>query len=172
MVKNTTGGNKQKGQARKSGSSSNKNIRLSTSDEERYAMVSRLYGGKICEVHTDNNLKLKCVIRGKFSGKFKRNNAISAGTIVLVGLRSWEKETTVCDLMEVYDASEVQYIQNLPNINFAFYANASKAPGDEIFANPNAGDDFIMEEDEDMPKASSVKTVTVFDEDDIDYDNI
>jgi len=153
MVRNTVGGNKQKGQARKNAIAKNNFIRLSESDEEKYAMVTRLYGGKLCEVITDNDIKLKCVIRGKFSGKFKRSNTISAGSIVLVGMRDWEAEATTCDLLEVYDLNDVQYIRTLPNVNFKFCDGATTGQTDEMFSNAPIAPQFVPDE-EDMNQTS------------------
>jgi hypothetical protein len=60
-----------------------------------------------------------CHIRGKFTGRSKRENALSQGTWVLIGLRQWdaekefaskvsktEKNIQKCDLLEIYSSSE------------------------------------------------------------------
>jgi hypothetical protein len=61
-----------------------------------------------------------CHIRGKFTGRSKRENALSQGTWVLVGLRQWDAEKEFaskasktekkniqkCDLLEIYSSSE------------------------------------------------------------------
>ena len=97
MVKNTFGGNKHKGQARKtilSGKQSTK-LRVAKEDGEMYAQVIKILGGPVCSV--------TCIIRGKF--RSKRDNFVKTGTWVLVGLRSWMSEKEgggICDLLEVY----------------------------------------------------------------------
>jgi len=168
MVKNTIGGNKQKGMARKNTTSTNKQIRLSTSVAERYARVTRMYGGKLCEVITDNNLNLKCAIRGKFSGKYKRSNTIAPGSIILVGLREWESEATICDLMEVYDPTDVQIIRSLPNINLKFDDSTTSEQGDDLFADSSVGQQFIPDEDDIVEKVDTANYV----DDDIDFSMI
>jgi hypothetical protein len=60
-----------------------------------------------------------CQIRGKFTGRSKRENALGQGTWVLIGLRQWdadkefakvssktEKKIQKCDLLEIYSSSE------------------------------------------------------------------
>ena len=61
-----------------------------------------------------------CHIRGKFTGRSKRENALSQGTWVLIGLRQWDadkefalktskipgKSIQKCDLLEIYTPAE------------------------------------------------------------------
>ena len=123
MVRNEGGGNKMKHLARKhvNGSSQqqNKFLRVSQSKEEIYAYIVRLLGNSMCLVKCVDGYERLCHIRGKFTGRSKRENALSQGTWVLIGLRQWdaekefaskvsktEKKIQKCDLLEIYSASE------------------------------------------------------------------
>ena len=115
MVKNVTGGNKQKGQARKNSTTSRQVSKLRVVEEEGevYAQVSAMLGNGMCHVETEA-YKLLCIIRGKFRGRGKRDNILKKGTWVLVGLREWDSTPATatgsgagakfqkCDLLEVY----------------------------------------------------------------------
>ncbi len=114
MVKNTCGGNKQKGFARKDAHVSKSKTRLSTDHNELYAKVTKLFGGKICQVITADDQELKCTIRGKFSGKFKRANLLTINSFVLVGLHDFNSSNPSCDLLEIYDQSDLSSLPNLP----------------------------------------------------------
>jgi initiation factor 1A len=123
MVRNEGGGNKMKHLARKhvNGSSqqANKFLRVSQCKEEVYAHVLRILGNSMCLVKCFDGYERLCHIRGKFTGRSKRENALSQGTWVLVGLRQWDAEKEFaskvsktdkniqkCDLLEIYSSSE------------------------------------------------------------------
>ena len=123
MVRNEGGGNKMKHLARKhvNGSSqqANKFLRVSLCKDEIYAYILRLLGNSMCMVKCVDGYERLCHIRGKFTGRSKRENALSQGTWVLVGLRQWDaekefaskvsktdKKVQKCDLLEIYSSSE------------------------------------------------------------------
>jgi initiation factor 1A len=123
MVRNEGGGNKMKHLARKhvNGSSQqqNKFLRVSQSKDEIYAYIVRLLGNSMCLVKCVDGYERLCHIRGKFTGRSKRENALSQGTWVLIGLRQWDAEKEFaskvsktdkniqkCDLLEIYSSSE------------------------------------------------------------------
>jgi len=116
MPRNTGGGNKAKKFASKSFIISDRATRFASVDGEAYAVVQRMLGGSICEVLCIDGVTRLCVIRGKFSGKGKRDNRLSRGSWVLVGLRNWEitsKDKPKCDLLEVYnDGDKGKLIKN------------------------------------------------------------
>jgi initiation factor 1A len=122
MVKNTTGGNKSKGFARKElNVSSNNKLRLSESENEKYAHITKMFGNGICEALCEDSKTRKCIIRGKFrGGKGKRNSFIVVGTIVLVGIRDWETDSDKCDLLEVYNQNEVDQLKHHPKVPYDF----------------------------------------------------
>lgn len=111
MVKNTTGGSKTKGQARKVVSAPKTfALRLAQNEFELYAVVTKILGNGMCHVYCHDGLTRLCHIRGKFRGKNgKRDNFVRTGSWILTGLREWEiskmtdsKKLQNCDLLEVY----------------------------------------------------------------------
>ncbi len=114
--KNSFGGNKTKKAARKNlkdGDNFNKKIRyIINSDEELYAIVTKIVGNGMCNVICHDNIERLCIIRQKFSGRNKQRNLISVGSWVIVGKRTWESvkqnKLEKCDLLEIYDNSEKQ----------------------------------------------------------------
>ena len=117
MVKNEAGGCKGKKVARKHATKGKNELRLSSSSEEKYAIVKRLLGNT-CDVICDDGKERRCIIRGKFTGRNKRDNMLDCGTYILVGLREWtvediatvdksnNKNVRYCDLLEVYNSME------------------------------------------------------------------
>jgi hypothetical protein len=135
MVKNL-GGNKAKGFARKSFAKSDNALRISQEEAEVYSQVTKIYGGKMCQVTTIDGIEMICHIRGKFSGRGKRDNFISNGTWLLVGKREWEKESTNgkllnCDVIEVYNESDKNNLKNtITSVNWSlFISNDTKMLG-------------------------------------------
>lgn len=106
MVKNTFGGKNAKKFARSSNNAGDRNkLRIAEEEGEMYAIVTKMLGNG-CNVHCIDGVNRLCLISGKFKGKNKSMNMISAGTWVLIGLREWEtvkdKSISKCDLCEVY----------------------------------------------------------------------
>jgi initiation factor 1A len=133
MVKNTTGGNKAKGFARKNQVKSSNVLRVSHDEAEVYAQVTKVLGGAMCHVCDLEGTNMLCHIRGKFRGRGKRDNFIENGTWVLVGLREWEKEPTNgklmnCDILEVYNDYDKERLKStVTTINWNnFIANDNK----------------------------------------------
>lgn len=134
MVKNTTGGNKSKGQARKFLTAPVKNVlRVSQDECELYAQVTKNLGNGMCHVICIDGETRLCHIRGKFRGRGKRDNFIGLGSWLLVGLREWELDKTSksktgkmtnCDLLEVYDERDKQRLKDNTTEDWsAFVAN-------------------------------------------------
>ena len=112
MVINEKGGCKGKKVARKHLTKGKNELRLSHSSNEKYAIVKKLLGNT-CDVICDDGKERRCMIRGKFTGRNKRDNMIDSGVYILVGLREWvnegaggQKNLNYCDLLEVYNSSE------------------------------------------------------------------
>lgn len=117
MVKNTTGGTKTKGLARKHQyDGSDARLRLPTNELEVVACVTKMLGNGMCEIYTNKDVRLIGHIRNKFRGRQKRNNMISASMIVLIGLREWENPMKNCDILTIYEDSQVSQLKNMPNI--------------------------------------------------------
>lgn len=149
MGKNLFGGGKSRKGARNRQNEvvTQKATRYSNEESEVYACVTRLLGGPNCEVKcVDGKLRF-CVIRSKFRGRGKRDNTLTSGTWVLIGLRDWESRTdnklSRCDLLEVYTAADKQRLKNtVKDVNWGNLAG--------IGADPEfASDDEIDFDDQD-----------------------
>ena len=126
MVKNTAGGCNGKKVARKHTTKSKNELRLSKSSDEKYAIVKKLLGNT-CDVICDDGVNRRCIIRGKFTGRNKRDNMIDSGIYVLIGLREWvdegvrsrqsdENNVKYCDLLEVYNSMERDILRRTHNV--------------------------------------------------------
>ena len=120
MVKNKKGGSKHKKMARKNVSSNNyENIKLveSTNKYELYACVTRLLGNGMAEVLCNDEKKRLLIIRGKFCGRNRRDNQITLGSLVLVGIREWEvvkkNKLPKSDLLYVYSKTQTSELKAL-----------------------------------------------------------
>jgi len=114
MVRNTNGGNNGKKFARKHASGNIKaglKLRVSEDEGELYAVTTKMLGNNMFHAIAIDGLQYLCHIRGKFSGRGRRDNTINVGTWVLIGLRSWSNTTPdkdgklkqqQSDLLEVY----------------------------------------------------------------------
>ncbi len=135
MVRNLAGGTKTKGLARKHQTAGrNTKLRVPEEELEHIVCVTKMLGNGMCEIFTNNNVRLICHIPGKFRGKNKRHNLITPQTIVLVGLREWEKIPKNCDLLTVYDESHVKELKTIPSIdmdNILKLKNQNIQTGDE-----------------------------------------
>lgn len=139
MVKNTNGGKGAKGLARKlSSSNDNHRLRVSVSDDEKYAFVKQMLGNGMCSVVTNDDISLICHIRSKFRGRSKRNNFVTKNSIVLVGIRDWENPSKNCDLLELYDDNDLIQLKKLPSINLSLFDSLSS------FNIISSNDDFLF----------------------------
>jgi initiation factor 1A len=132
MVKNTQGGNRHKAFARKhTTSKSNSKLRVSQDEGELYAIVTKLLGNNMFHCQCiDRTLRLGH-IRGKFTGRGKRDNLIVSGTWVLVGIREWDTENDSklsksgksklpqCDLLEVYSDVDKERLKDSVSENWS-----------------------------------------------------
>jgi len=117
MVKNTTGGTGTKSLARKHQSAGDGcHLRLPECELEIVACVTKMLGNGMCEVYTNNNIRLIGHIRNSFRGKNKRHNLISPPCIVMIGLHEWEKAPKNCNIMVVYSTNQVEQLRNIPTI--------------------------------------------------------
>jgi translation initiation factor 1A len=162
MVKNTFGGNKHKGQARKFVVTNTKQVaktRFAIEDGELYAQVVKYLGNGMCHVLCHDEKTRLCHIRGKFRGRGKRDNMITNGKWVLIGIRDYESEKAVgkldnCDLLDVYSDQDKERLKNqIQTVNWSqFILN------DRVNTNTNEGDtiddgfDFTDEKEDEYKK--------------------
>jgi len=184
MVKNF-GGNKAKGYARKNMSGGSHALRLSQDPAEVYAQTIKICGGSICRIIDLTGKEMTCHIRGKFRGRGKRDNLISPGTWLLVGLRDWEKEPSEgkllnCDLIEVYSQIDKDRLKNIATtVNWSlFISNDTKSintTSSDTAASDIQFSDSKTHEYEELIEASLLGKTTIIstdDGDEIDVDDI
>jgi hypothetical protein len=119
MVKNS-GGNKAKKQARKTVGLPTvvQNVRYVKEEGELYAVITKIYGGKTCQIMCDDGVSRRCTIRRKFMMSRRGDNALAVGTWLMAGLYDWEKRadgTQNCDILEVYSAGEKEKLKQTVN---------------------------------------------------------
>ena len=116
MVKNERGGGNAKRQGRKHVINKKVELRKSENELEEYACVTTMYGNGL-KVITEKGKEMFCVMRGKFTGKNRRQNNIMVGSWILIGLREWEKEQKNCDLLAVYDRDDKNELMSQPGLD-------------------------------------------------------
>jgi len=145
MVKNTHGGSGHKKFGRKytTGAKSNK-LRISEDEGEIYAIATKMLGNGMFHCFCMDGETRLGHIRGKFTGRGKRDNMVEIGKWVLVGLREWDissdKPSTLkssdkreklqqCDLLEVYNDGDKQRIRDTVDEDWSLLDNndASRA---------------------------------------------
>jgi len=151
MVKNTHGGNKHKSQGRKfvNAKSSNK-LRVAENEGELYSIVIKMCGNGMCHTYCIDGVVRLCHIRGKFSGRGKRDNFVEVGKWVLVGEREWDigssadktktEKLLKCDLLEVYNDLDKERLQDTISMDWNILSSqdvtkkrdVGDALGDEI----------------------------------------
>ena len=181
MVKNATGGNKSKKQARSTSSAPQQNIRKAKEEGEIYAAVTKIFGGPNCQVMCNDGISRSCIIRNKFKTRGKRDNNITLGSWILVGIRDWEVRsdgTQKCDLLEVYSHSEKDKLKQIEVCDFKHLNSVSDTITDnkhnskdqlEFSSSLNAYDKNNISEDEqgsgDEERSSSDDEVSTLKED-------
>lgn len=183
MVKNTHGGNKSKGMARKGFIKKANSLRIAQEDGEIYAQAVKVMGGAIASATDVDGAPLEVHIRGKFRGRGKRDNFISPGTWLLVGLHSWEGDKTTgvrkCDLLEVYNEDDKNRLrETVTSVNWSKFVSADtkiisatdKFESDIVFT------DDVTQEYEDLinnelNNSKNTKT-TIIDDEEIDFNDI
>lgn len=117
MVKNSFGGNKTKGMARKMlQAPKSKKLRVSEIPEEVYGRVENVLGNGTFNVYCIDKVLRLGHIRGKFKGRGKRDNTVKKNGWVLIGLTDWGKSANSkkiehCELLEVYSDDEVEKLK-------------------------------------------------------------
>ena len=179
MVKNLHGGTGTKSLARKHQvKHKSDHIRLPESEDEQFAYVEKMLGNGMCEVYTNDNLRLIGHIRNKFRGRQKRHNTITKGMILLVGLRTWESTSKNCDVLTIYDDNDIKQIKNKPDISID---NIIKMQSSNTFIDTSKNNEDIFEfteaqdEDEDEKELKNENITSKFTidvEEEIDLDDI
>jgi initiation factor 1A len=191
MVKNTSGGSKSKGMARKNvnGAKQPSKLRVIAEEGELFAVVVKILGGSICSVVGMDNVERHCHIRGKFRGGHRRDNMLKAGTLVLVGdwgfTSSKAGKAPECDLLEVYSDIEKERLKkSVTNVNWSFanVADSSKSTDefnldddDDLFSKDTTQDEYAaLMKAAIKAESKGAKTTIAFDTDEgnVDIDDI
>jgi len=168
MVKNTHGGSGHKKFGRKhTVSKPNNKLRIALEEGEDYAIVTKMLGNNMFHCHCIDNIVRLGHIRGKFAGRGKRDNMISCGTWVLIGVREWDldkKETAggklqQCDLLEVYSESDKDYLKDTVDANWFILMNndSSRTKTGTILDNNDDGDGFNFITEKDMERQKFIE---------------
>jgi translation initiation factor IF-1 len=191
--KNLHGGAGYKKFARKhntsSTSSSNTFVRTSKDDNELYAIATKMLGNNMFQCHCIDNIVRICCIRGKFSGRNKRDNTIVPGTWILIGLREWEntsssnvKKLQQCDLLEIYSGISKERLKELEDRNWSILNSNDLSKVDTLATNDDGNDfEFMTDRDEEIMrlndemksnKTTIIKIVEETEDEDINIDDI
>lgn len=189
--KNVHGGSGHKKFARKhtsGGSSSNSFIRTSQDPNEIYAIATKMLGNNMFHCHCIDNKVRLCHIRGRFGGRNKRDNIISAGTWILVGLREWEnsadsKKLQQCDLLEIYSGILKERLKELEDCNWSILNANDLSKVDNAIVESEDDFKFMTDRDEEIMrlneemKSNASKKITMIeenaeDDEDINIDDI
>ena len=103
MVKNSKGGKHSKAKAHKHEAiKKERALVIKESPLEHYGCITKVYGGRLCDVINNDMQEYKLHVRGKF-----RCNMVKVGTIVLFGERDFASDKTNVDLLYVYEDREI-----------------------------------------------------------------
>jgi translation initiation factor 1A len=126
MVKNVYGGNKHKSQARKNTVKTSIRLRVAENEGELYGVVIKMLGNGMFHVHCIDDITRLGHIRGKFSGRGKRDNIVEIGKWVLIGEREWDISSTdktnknlKCDLLNVYNELDKEKLMDTVSKNWS-----------------------------------------------------
>ena len=151
MVKNLKGGSKSKQMGRKFVTAPvDRKVRLIHEEGELYAVVTKLLGNGMFTANDIEGKERLVVMRNKFRGKGKRDNAVMLGSWVMIGERDFETGSKPkCDLLEVYTDIEKQKLKKSGNPIFLLlkseYDNAGESNLDDGIAFSNEDTDKYKE---------------------------
>lgn len=164
MVKNTSGGTKTKGLARKhvkSAGGGGAALRLPEEQLEVIVAVDSMLGNGMCRVFNENGDSFIAHIRNKFRGRHKRANLICKNSIILCGYREWEKPYKNLDVIFIYDDYNINQLRENPTINII---NICKRISNQYTNNDQTNDpilnDFIFTNDHEPLPTPTTPTPT------------
>lgn len=161
MVKNNTGGNKGKKGARKNmggagGGGGGGDVRRVKDPNEMYAVVTKIYSGRKCDVIGTDGKTYSCNVRGKFlKGRRGGDASITIGAWLMVGFYDWEVRadgSKNCDLLEIYTFIEKDKLRQLEGRNLAAIMHVGDMAGTE---NDCTFSNFRVDEAEEEDASSS-----------------
>ena len=132
MVKNVSGGKRAKAVGRKHETAAPTRLRTADDPAELYAIVTKLWGNGLLQVTCVDGVSRQCVIRQKFRGRRARDNRVSIGSGLLVGLREFETHQDKCDLLEVYTAADVERLRLMDSSWTALLGDKERDDAEEL----------------------------------------
>lgn len=164
MVKNTQGGSSHKKFGRKHTTSSTSNrLRVSEDEGELFAIATKMLGNGMFHCLCIDGATRLCHIRGKFSGRGKRDNAVVSGKWVLIGLREWDitsetqkgksstKKMQQCDLLEVYGDVDKQRLRETVLVDWGML-DSGDITRDTIKSSAGYDDNVVFGTDQDFDR--------------------
>jgi translation initiation factor 1A len=154
MVKNKKGGRNNRKMASKHAQPTNTTrTRFAKDEDEMYAKVVRMLGGRRAEIICNDKKTRILEIRKKFGGRNKRDNFIAQDSVVLVGVRSWEHrqegKKEKADLLYVYSTGQLERLKNEAHIDDAILPNSMTVDDKEemcfIISNTETWEDKLSE---------------------------
>lgn len=159
--KNTQGGSKFKSMARKDmGGKGDGKLLLSSDPLEKYTMVTKMLGNGMFYAIDEEEIQYLGHIRNKFRGKSKRQNMISVGSVILLGLREWENPHKTGDLIHIYDPHDIE------SLHLSFPTNDKNAD------NPDIAFDYTASDGEDVEVSNITANAKMNDTEVIGFDEI
>tara|TARA_Y200000002_G_C22685447_1_gene665794 strand:+ start:177 stop:704 length:528 start_codon:yes stop_codon:yes gene_type:complete len=175
MVKNTTGGGRTKGLARKHqrAQQTSSHLRIPEEEGEEIGYIKKMLGNGMCEIYNNDNVRLIGHIRNKFRGRQKRHNTIQANDIVLIGLRLWESTKKNCDILTIYDDNDINQLKVKPDIKMDTILQLQSE--NTRFSSKESELEFVEETEEELAntlKQSAELQFELEETDDINMDDI
>ena len=170
MVKNTTGGSSHKKFGRKftnnSVAKAGYKLRISEDEGELYCIVTKNLGNNMFHCCSISGATYLGHIRGKFTGRGKRDNTIAPGIWALVGLREWDNSSEKvkngkiklqqCDLLEVYSDTDKQRLIDTVDERWEVLVNNDPT---KINKEMVSADDFTFQTQNDVEREQFLKEV-------------
>ena len=179
MVKNTHGGSGHKKFGRKFTATSKSNkLRISEDEAEIYAIVTKMLGNNMFHCCCIDGITRLGHIRGKFTGRGKRDNMVQGGKWLLIGLREWDITTLTdksstkakmqqCDLLEVYNDTDKLRLRDTVSADWSVLDKNDVSRDLSEKTDDNSGfifgtdADFEREKLEEEMKSATVKKITM-----------
>jgi hypothetical protein len=131
MVKNTKGGKGAKALSRRLATTTDTSFVRIPVEGEFFALVTHMFGN-MCRAVDLNNNSFDCFIRGKFRGRNKRSSFITVGCFIIAGTRDFASSTTKCDVVEVFENSQLHALFALPSFPSSLLSMASANAGSHV----------------------------------------
>ena len=140
----------------------------------------------MCHVLCLDGITRLCFIRGKFRGRGKKDNLLTPGTWVLIGLREWENNTTSstdgkpsqkCDLLEVYGDMDKERLRSTIHVDWTIFQDdkfgGGKVENDIEFTDEKTSEYIeLIEKEMDKKKTEKSTVIVLNEEDEIDINDI